>query len=219
VRIVAAILWKDLVSEWRSRDRLVAMGLFSILTVVVLYFALPGGREQAAEQPGLLWVAFVFAAMLGLNRSFAVELENDALSALALAPEDRGAIFLGKALATFVLTVAVQAVTAAVFALAFGLDWSDRIPGLAAVIALGTAGISAVGTLLSAMAVRSRFRDLLLPILLPPFLFPILAGCVRATQAVASGAPAPFDALQLLIVIDGIYLVIAYLSFEYILDE
>lgn len=214
-----AILWKDLVTEWRSRDRLVAMGLFSILTVMVLHFALPGAERQAADFPGLLWVAFVFAAVLGLNRSFAVELENDALSGLALAPVDRGSIFLGKAIATFLLIGVVQAVTAVVFALAFDLDWSGAVPGLAAVFALGTLGIASVGTLLSAMAVRSRFRDLLLPILLPPFLFPLLSGAVRGTHAVVSGQPIPFDALQLLVVIDGIYLVVSYLSFEYILDE
>ena len=108
MRVLAAILWKDLVSEWRARERLMAMLVFSLLVVVTFHFALPAGtgREQIQTNAGgLLWVAYVFAALLGLNRSFAQELENDALSGLALAPAERGWVFLGKALAEVVLVL------------------------------------------------------------------------------------------------------------------
>ena len=222
MRIVLAILWKDLVTEWRARDRLLAMLVFSLLVVVTFHFALPSGTGKAqieANASGLLWVAYIFAALLGLNRSFAQELENDALSGLALAPVDRGTVFVGKAAANVVLTGVVQLVVAFVFALVFGLDWTGLAPRLAGIVALGTLGICSVGTLFSAMAVRTRFREVLLPILLLPALFPVLAGAVRGTAEVLAGGPIPYDALQLLIVIDGVYWVTCYLVFEYVLDE
>ena len=112
-----AVLWKDLITEWRSRDRVTAMAVFALLVVVIFHFALPEGttREAVSNTPGLLWVAYVFASLLGLNRALALELENDALSGLALAPVDRGWIFLGKALANFVLIGIVQFITAFAF--------------------------------------------------------------------------------------------------------
>lgn len=214
-----AILWKDLVIEWRSRDRLVAMLLFSSLVVVVFHFVLPDGKADARNAPGLLWVAYVFAALLGLNRSFALELENDALSGLAMAPCDRGWIFLGKAAANFVLICAVQAVTALVFSLAFDLElWSVAGP-LCGIVALGSVGLCAAGTLFSAMAVRTRFREVLLPILLLPALFPILSGAVRATAELLQTGSVPLEAVQLLVVVDGIYLIVSFLGFDYVLDE
>jgi heme exporter protein B len=221
VRVLAAVLWKDLVTEWRSRDRLVAMLLFSALVVVVFHFALPEGtgRDIQSNAPGLLWVAYVFTALIGLNRAFAIEIENDALAGLALAPVDRGWVFLGKALANFVLIGAVQIVTAAAFALMFDLDLARGAWGLAGVAALGTLGICSVGTLFGAMAVRTRFRDVLLPILLIPALFPVLAGAVQGSaEALSDGVPT-FASVQLLLVIDGIYWVISFLGFEYVLDE
>jgi len=221
VRAVWAILWKDLVTEWRRRERVVAMGVFSLLVIMVFNFALPQGAtaRSAALAPGLLWVAYVFAALLGLNRAFALELENDALSGLALAPVDRGWVFLGKALANFVLIGVVQAVTAALFVLVFELDLHGRTTALAGVVALGTAGLCSVGTLFSAMAVRTRFREVLLPILLLPALFPVLAAAVRGSQEAVESGTVSFASLQLLLVVDGIYLIVSFLGFEYVLDE
>lgn len=216
-----AILWKDLVSEWRSRDRAVAMLLFSLLVVVIFHFALPAQspEENRATAPGLLWTAYIFAAVLGLNRSFALELENDTLSALALAPGNRGWIFAGKAAANLVLIGVVQAVTACIFALFFDLDLRPVAAPLALVVALGSLGICAVGTLFAALSVRTRLREVLLPILLLPALFPVLAGAVAGSHSVMAGEGLPFPALQLLIVVDGIYLVVSFLGFDYILDE
>jgi heme exporter protein B len=219
--VALAVARKDLLTEWRVRDRVIAMGVFSMLVVITFHFALPAGTGEQIEanSAGLLWVAFVFAALLGLNRSFAQELENDAFAGLALAPVDRGAIFLGKAAANFVLTGVVQVLTAVVFAVVFGLDWLGFAPSLAAIVALGSFGICSIGTLFSAMAVRTRYREVLLPILLLPALFPVLAGAVRGTSEVLSGGGLPFEAVQLLLVIDGIYATVSYLVFEYVLDE
>jgi heme exporter protein B len=216
-----AILWKDLVSEWRSRDRIVAMALFSFLVVVVLHFALPGAdpAEVRRVAPGLLWVAYVFAALLGLNRSFALELENDALSALAMAPADRGFVFLGKAAANFVLLAVVQFATAVVFGLAFALDLVPVAVPLAGVVALGSLGICSVGTLFSAVAVRTRYREVMLPLLILPLLVPVLLGAVSATASLLQGDRIPFATIQLLVVTDAVFLIVSFLGFEYVLDE
>jgi heme exporter protein B len=221
VNALLAVLWKDLVSEWRSRDRLVAMAVFALLVVVVLYFAAPpgAGEEARAHVPGLLWVAYLFAGVLGLNRAFATELENEALSLLALAPVDRGWIFLGKALASWLLLVLVQAVTAVAFALAFGLDLWPVAGRLAGVAALGAAGVCSVGTLFSAIAVRTQYREVMLPLLLLPLLVPVLLGAVRATNGLLLEGTLPWPALQLLLVADGVFAIVSFLTFEYVLDE
>lgn len=216
-----AILRKDLVSEWRSRDRVVAMALFAFLVVIVLRFALPGADAAEARRmaPGLLWVAYVFAALLGLNRAFALELENEALSALAMAPADRGFVFLGKAVANFVLLGVVQFATAVVFGLAFALDFAPIAVPLAGVVALGSLGLCTVGTLFSAVAVRTRYREVMLPLLILPLLVPVLLGAVSATAALLAGEPVPFDSIQLLVVTDVVFLIVSFLGFEFVLDE
>lgn len=221
MRVLAAILWKDLVTEWRSRDRVVAMLVFSLLVVIVYHFALPDGtgKDVLVHTPGLLWVTFVFAALIGLNRAFAMELENDALAGLALAPVDRGWVFLGKALSNVLLIFIVQGLSAAAFAFVFDVDLIARAPGLAGIFLLGTLGIASVGTLFSAMAVRTRFREVLLPILLLPALFPVLAGAVEGTAELLRDGAVSWESVQLLLVVDGIYWIICFIGFEYVLDE
>jgi heme exporter protein B len=216
-----AVLWKDLAIEWRSRDRFAAMLVFSLLVVVVLYFAAPPSLDPAQNGyvPGLLWVAYLFAGVLGMNRAFAAELENDALSALALAPVDRGFLFAGKALASFVVLAAVQLATAFAFALAFGLELWPIAPQLAAVAALGGFGIACAGTLLAAMSVRTRHREVMLPLLLLPLLAPVLLGAVRATTQLLTAGTLPWPSVQLLIVADAVYAIVSFLTFEYVLDE
>jgi heme exporter protein B len=167
----------------------------------------------------LLWVAYVFAAVLGLNRAFSLELENDALAGLALVPADRGWVFLGKATANFVILGIVQAVTALVFSLVFGLDLWASAARLAGIVALGSVGLCSVGTLLAAVAVRTRFREVMLPLLLLPLLMPILSGAVRATSDLLLGGEVAFEPIQLLLVSDAVYLIVSFLGFEYVLDE
>lgn len=221
MNVALAILWKDLVTEWRSRDRVVAMAVFSFLVVVVLHFALPARDAEEARRlaPGLLWVAYIFAALLGLNRAFALELENEALAGLALAPVDRGWVFLGKASANFVILGAVQAITAAVFALAFDVDLASIAPALVVVVALGSLGICAVGTLLGAVSVRTRYREVMLPLLLLPLLIPVLLASVDATAGLLETGTLRWRAIQLLLVTDAVFVIVAFTSFEYVLDE
>ena len=221
MRVALALLWKDLATEWRSRDRLVAMTVFSFLVVVVFQFAWPPMEPEEVVRfaPGVLWVTYVFAAVIGLGRTFAMELENDAMTALALAPGTRGWIFLGKAMATWILITLVQGMTAFVFALFFRVDLWNGLASTAAIAALANVSICSIGTLLSAMSVRSRFRDVLLPVLLIPTLIPVLAAAVNGTTAALAGDGLPFAALQPLIVIGGIYSILCFLLFDFVLDE
>ena len=219
--VALAILWKDLVTEWRSRDRAVAMAVFAFLVVIVMHFALPLGRPEELRRlaPGLLWIAYLFAAILGLNRAFALELENEALSGLALAPADRGFVFLGKAAANFVILGAVQAATALVFALAFAVDLRAVAAPLAGVVALGSLGLCSVGTLFSAISVRTRYREVMLPLLVLPLFVPLLLGAVEASAALLEGGVLPRRALQLLGVTDAVFLIVSFVGFEFVLDE
>jgi heme exporter protein B len=221
MRVALALLWKDLATEWRSRDRIVAMTVFAFLVIVVFQFAWPrlDPREMAPLAPGVLWVTYVFAAVIGLGRTFSTELENEALTALALAPGTRGWIFLGKAAATWVLIGFVQALTGAVFSLFLRVDLLVGLAGTTLVVALANVAICSVGTLLSAMSVRSRFREVLLPVLLIPTLIPILAAAARATTATLAGESLTLALLQPLIVIGGIYLILCFLLFDFVLDE
>lgn len=216
-----AVLWKDLVTEWRSRDRLLAMGTFALLVVVILFFAAPPGPGGAASAhvPGLLWVTYLFAAVLGLNRAFALELENDALAGLALAPVDRGWIFLGKAAASFVLLALLQAAAGLVFAVAFGVELGAVAPRFALVAALGALGLASVGTLLAAIAVRTSYREVMLPLLLLPLMVPVLIGAVRATQSLLAEGALAEGPIRLLVVTDAVFLIVSFLGFEYVLEE
>jgi heme exporter protein B len=221
LNVFLAVVWKDLITEWRGRDRVVAMLLFSLLVVVVFHFALPGGATSRTRElaPGLLWVAYVFAAILGLNRAFSLELENDALSGLALVPRDRGWVFLGKAAANLVILGVVQAVTAGVFALVFEIDLAPIAVELGGVVLLGSVGLCSVGTLFAAVAVRTRFREVMLPLLLLPLLVPVVSGSVRATSDLLLTGQVGFAPIQLLLVTDAIFLIVSFVGFDFVLDE
>ena len=221
MNVFLAVLWKDLLTEWRSRDRAVAMLLFSLLVVVIFHFSLPGGAtsRMQASAPGLLWVAYVFASILGFNRAFSMELENDALSGIALMPCDRGWVFLGKATANLAILGVVQVLIAGVFALVFDLDLIPIAGDLAAVLLLGSLGLCSVGTLFAAVAVRTRFREVMLPLLMLPLLIPVLLGSVRATASLLTDGAVDFAPIQLLIVTDVIYLIVSFIGFDYVLDE
>jgi heme exporter protein B len=221
VNALVAVLWKDLLAEWRSRDRLTAMLVFSLLVVLIFQLVLPRQTPEQARAlgPALLWIAWLFAALLGLNRAFALELENEALAGLALAPSDRGWIYLGKAGASFALLAGVQLVTAVVFAAVAGLDLAPVALPFAGVVALGSLGICSVGTLFAAIAVRTRYREVMLPLLLLPLLVPVLLGAVRASLGLLEDGAAPADALRLLAVTDGVYGILSFLVFEWVLDE
>jgi heme exporter protein B len=206
---VRALTRKDLLLELRARDTLPAMLIFVVATFVVFHFALPAGSSKLAAS-GLLWVAIIFTALLGLGRAFVPEREQHVLDALVLAPCDRSAIWLAKSLATLTFLVAAELVALPVFALFFhGLRGST-----VAAVALADLGICAVGTFVGAMAVVTRARDLLLPLLFLPLAIPIVIGGVGASVV---SDPARY--LGFLALYDAVFALLCWASFEYVVTE
>jgi heme exporter protein B len=206
---VAVLAGKDLRLELRARDTLPAMLLFVVSIFVVFHFALPRGSSRTASA-GLLWVALVFTALLGLARSFVAEREQGLLDGLVLAPCDRSAIWLAKGIATFVFLALAELVALPAFALFFAPVHGSTIAG----VALANVGISAVGTLLAAIAAAGRSRELLLPLLFLPLVVPIVVGGVGASVVENSGRY-----LGLLGLYDAVFALLAWASFEYVVTE
>jgi heme exporter protein B len=215
------VVWKDLTIEGRSKETLNALFFFSLLLIFVFQFALGPDRERLASAlPGLLWLGFILSGLLGLGRTFVLERENDCLDGLRLAPGDKSAIYLGKLAGNLLLMLLVETILLALFATLFNVDVGRAIPGLALVIALGTIGLAAVGTLFAAMTAHVRARELLFPVLLLPVQVPVLLGAVNATEAVLLGEPLGSVAhwLKLLAAADVIYVAIGVLTFDFILE-
>jgi heme exporter protein B len=215
------VAWKDLLVERRSKETLNALLFFALALLFVFQFALDADRERlGAVLPGLLWLAFILSGMLGLGRVFLVERENDCWEGLLLAPGDKSAIYLGKLAGSLVLMFVVEAIVLALFALFFNLDLAPVLPSLALVVALGTLGFAAMGTLFAALTAQARARELLFPVLLLPVLVPVLLGTVKATEAVLLREPLADVAhwLKLLAAADVIYLVAGLLTFDFILE-
>jgi heme exporter protein B len=206
---VRALTRKDLLLELRARDTLPAMLIFVVATFVVFHFALPAGSSKVAAS-GLLWVAIVFTALLGLGRAFVPEREQHVLDGLVLAPCDRSAIWLAKSLATFAFLAAAEVVALPVFALFFHGLRGSTIAG----VALADVGICAVGTFVGAMAVVTRARDLLLPLLFLPLAIPIVIGGVGASVV---GDPGRY--LAFLGLYDAVFALLCWAAFEYVVVE
>ena len=218
-RKVWAIARKDLLIELRSRDILSSSVVFTLLVLLIFNFALDlTGDTVRAVAPGVLWVTFIFAGMLTLGRTFARERERGALQGLLLAPLDRGALFLAKLLVNIVLLGLVEAAALPAFIALYNI--TPRPGALLAVVALGTLGFAAVGTLFAAVAANTRAREALLPLLLFPVLVPVIIGAVKATGESLPGTPADGPPwLGLLIAFDAIFLALSYATFEYVIEE
>jgi heme exporter protein B len=206
---VAALTRKDLRVELRARDTLPAMLLFVLSTLAVFHFALPEGTGDDAAY-GLLWVAIVFTALLGLARAWVPEHEHGVLDGLVLAPCDRSAIWLGKTLATLAFLLAAQAVALPAFVLFFAPLDGTALAG----VLLADIGICAVGSLMAALAAAGRARELLLPLLFLPLAIPLVVGGVGAAIS-----PDGSQYLLLLALYDGIFAVLSWASFEYVVTE
>jgi heme exporter protein B len=206
---VGTLARKDLLLELRARDTLPAMLLFVISTLVVFHFVLPGDSSELAAT-GLLWVAIVFTALLGLSRTFAAEREHGVIDGLVLAPSDRSAIWVGKTLSLLAFLMLAEVLALPAFALFFADVGWPMIAG----VALANLGIAAVGTLLAAVAAASRARELLLPLLFLPLAIPIVIGGVGASVA---DEPAHF--VGFLALYDAIFALVCWASFEYVVTE
>lgn len=206
---VAVLARKDLVLELRSRDTVPAMLLFVVGTLVIFHFALPESAGDDAAR-GLLWVAIFFTALLGLARVYAAEREDGVLDGLLLAPSDRSAIWLAKTASVVVFLLLMEAIALPAFALFFAPVDGAMI----ASVLLADLGIAAVGTLLSAIALASRTRELLLPLLFLPLAIPVIIGGVGA-----SVADDPGRFLWFLGLYASIFAIISWASFEYVVTE
>ena len=213
---------KDLRLEFRSRTAFLSSLVFTALVLAIFNFARdPTVLSGTDLAPGILWITFCFAGLLGLNRAFALERENRTLDGLLLAPVDRTALYLGKALANLVFVGTVEAVALPLFALFFNVPLLPVLGPLLLIVALATVGFVAIGTLLSAIAVNTRFAELMLPVLMLPFLVPPITGAVQLTSRVFAARPfAELSAwLKLLVGYDIVVVLAAFLVFEYTLDE
>jgi heme exporter protein B len=215
---VWAILWKDIRCELRSKQTWMGMGLFALLVLVIFNFTFDLRVEnKVAVAPGALWVAFIFASMLGLGRTMAAEHEQGSLDRLLLSPVDRKAIYLAKLLGNMLFIGLVELVALPVFGVLFNLPLF--VGALIPIVLLGTLGIATIGTLFSAMAAATRARELLLPILVFPMIVPVVIGAIRLTQDVMAPTLNEPPWLSLIIAFDIIFLSISMLTFQYVIEE
>jgi heme exporter protein B len=213
---VFAILRKDLKAELRSRELINAMALFALLSILVFSFALALNREVRVEViGGILWVTLVFSSILGLNRSLANELDAGGLDAMLMAPVPRAAIFVGKLTGNFFFVFVIGLILLPLISVLYNITFSLWLMLL--VLFLGTLGFATIGTLLATMAVQTRSRETLLPLVMMPVALPILMLAVRASRAAVQGE---LDILGLLtlLALDFLYLTICTLLFEYVIE-
>lgn len=223
VDTVAALVWKDLLSEWRTKDVLSSGIVFAMLVLVIFNFAFDLRVENAADvAPGVLWLSFVFAGMLGIGRGFAADHDRGTLDGLLLAPIDRSAIYAAKTVTNVLLMGAIELVSLPLFAGLFNvaLSWPETLT----TVALGTIGFAGVGTLVAAIASNTRSRDLMLPLLLLPLEVPVVIASVKATAAAMGGpigtaADSTLPWLQLLAGFDVVLVAASFLVFEYVIEE
>ena len=222
LRLALVIAGKDVRAELRSRTALLSTLVFAALVLVIFNFARDPTALAAIDlAPSVLWVTFALAAMVAMNRAFTVERENSALDAVRLAPVPRGALFLGKLLGNLAFVGAVEAVTLPLFVLFFDVDLARPLPGILAVTALATVGFVAVGTVFGAMAVRTRFAELMLPVLLLPFMVPPIIGAVQVTARLLADRPLSemWGWLRLLALYDVVFVTLCTMAFSAVVDE
>ena len=220
-RAVWAMLAKDLRLEFHTKEMFSALLIFALLVAVAFSFAFDVAPEGLREVfPGMIWVAFFFAGMLALNRSFASEKQNGCLQALMLGPFDRSAIYFAKVIGNLLVMLASEVVLTPLFFIFFDMRLNGSIWLLAAIWLLATFGFIAVGTLLSALAAHARASEILLPIIVFPVITPVVMAAVKSTAGLLLGARLVDYAiwLKLLVAYDLIFLAVPFILFEYLLE-
>jgi len=215
---VLAILWKDIRCELRSKQTWISMGLFALLVLVIFNFAFDLRVDnKAAIAPGALWVAFVFASLLGLGRTIASEQEQGSMDRLLLCPVDRKAIYLAKLMGNMLFIGVVEVVALPIFAALFDVPLFTG--ALLPIVLFGTLGIATIGTLFSAIAAATQARELLLPLLVFPLIVPVVIGAVRATGSLMVPAVNEPPWFGMIVAFDVIFLSVSTLMFEYVIEE
>jgi heme exporter protein B len=222
-RTVAALLAKDLALELRTRESVPAMVLFSVTTYVIFHFGLHRDTIAGDLAAGVLWVTLLFAAILGVNRLFVAEHEQGGFDGFLLAPVDRTALFVAKAIALFAFLCVVELVAVPAFAvLLLGPSPAQALPELVLVLVLANAGVAVTGTLVAALAIQTRARDLIVPLLALPLLVPVVLASARTTTpllAQGGAQPLPGDWLLVLALYDLVFALIAYAVFDFLLED
>ena len=222
LKVIRWIVWKDLISEIRSRETISSMLFFALIVILVFSFSF-SMDQQAARQliAGIIWVAFAFTGIIGLGKSFLAELQNDCLEYLQISPVSKGAIYIGKVTANLLFILTVEVLLFPLFVLFFNLDVIEEIGLLLLIFFLATLGLSAVGTLFSALTVQIRAREVMLPVLLLPLVVPVMISAVEATRGALNGDPLSFYSqwLELLVVFNVIFTVVSFWLFELVLDS
>ncbi len=219
-RAMWAIVWKDMAAELRSRELLSAMLVFALTVILIFNFALDlDAKTRSTVTSGVLWVTFAFAGTLGLNRSMAMEKDRGCMDGLLLAPVDRAAIYFGKTIGNLIFMLIVEAIVLPVYSILYNTNLFN--PGLILIILLGSIGYVAVGTLLAAMAVQTRTRDVLLPILLFPIAIPVFIAAVKGSTGFLQGIPMDeiMPWINLLVVYDIIFTAVAFMTFDFVVEE
>ena len=223
IRTAAAVLRKDLRIEWRTKEAVPAMALFTVTVYVLFHFGLDRDSLDGELASGVLWVTLLLAAVIGVTRLFAAEREQGGLDAFLLAPVDRTALFVAKATALFVYLVALELVAVPAFAvLLLGPSVFDPLPELALVLLLADVGLAAVGALVSALAAETRARELIVPLLLLPLVVPLLIGAASATEPLFLSGGEPEDLGRYLALLGGydlVFLLISLAVFDFLLDD
>ncbi len=220
LQVVWAVLWKDLRIELRTKDIFTSMAVFAVLALMIFNFAFElRVPDKTMVIPGVLWVTITFSGVLGLGRAFISEKDRGSMAGLLLAPVDRSAIYFGKMLASLIFILVMEVFLLPLMVIFFNTNFIS-LP-LLLVLFLGTLGFAAVGTVFSGLAVNTRTREVLLPVLLFPVMLPVLMAGIRATIGFMEG-----DALadmmkwvNLLIFFDLLYLVVAYMTFDFVVEE
>ncbi len=225
LRAAGAVLLKDLTLEWRTLEALSAMGLFSLVVMVVFSFAFDRALQQqigtARLVPGILWVTIAFASIVGLTRSFHIEHQRDSITALALAPVDRGAVFAGKAAANLAQVLVLEGALLPLSAVLFDYDLAAVAGEMLLLVLLHTLALVEIGTLFAAVAARLGRGETLLATLLLPAVTPVFLSAVLSTQHVLAGEGLAPARAWLLVTggLDVLYFFVAMLTFEFVLDE
>jgi len=221
IKEIYYIFLKDLKLDLRSKQNFISMLFFSIIILLVFAFALPA-EEQKREllTPGIYWVTFLLSGILSLNKSFQIEKENSCIDALLLAPVSRGSIFLGKMFSNVVFVMTIQLILIPLVGLLFHHGLIVYFLELIFLSFITCLGFSSLGTLLSGLTTDLQFKEILLPILLFPLLVPILLASVNIMQSILAGTGllGESDWVKLLIAFDAIYLIVTYLTFEFVVE-
>ncbi|MGI1660105.1 MAG: heme exporter protein CcmB [Desulfitobacterium sp.] len=218
---VKTLIWKDLLSELKTKEMISGILVFSLLTMVIFNFAFDPNLDTIKQVfPGIMWVAFSFAGITGLNRSFLTEKTNDCLTGLTLCTLDRGVIYLAKSISNFIFMFIVEVITVPMMFILFDYKFRGSPLFLGLIIILGTWGFISIGTFLSALAINTRNSEILLPIILFPLIVPVLIAAVQGTGVIINGGTW-FDVsnwLKILLAFGAIFTAVPWILFDYLLE-